>query len=93
VQAAHATRGRGEPVASRTQRGKHARAQARPHDKREEGKRDKAALAASSSGSFQEAQYSGGAKMDAETVVLEELKSGRNSDELANALSLLTSLE
>jgi hypothetical protein len=31
--------------------------------------------------------------MDAKAVVLEELKSGRNSDELVNALSLLTSLE
>jgi hypothetical protein len=30
---------------------------------------------------------------DAEAVVLEELKSGRNRDMLANALSLLTSLE
>ena len=30
--------------------------------------------------------------MDAEAVVLEELENGRNSDELANALSLLTSL-
>jgi len=30
--------------------------------------------------------------MDAEAVVLEELKSGRNSDNLANALSSLTSL-
>ncbi len=45
----------------------------------------------------------GGAKMDAEAVVLEEmdaeavvfeeLESGRNSEKLANALSLLTSLE
>jgi hypothetical protein len=35
---------------------------------------------------------SGGAKMDAKGVVIEELKSGRNSDKLANALSLLTSL-
>ena len=31
--------------------------------------------------------------MDAEAVVLEELKRGRNSDKLANALSLLTELE
>jgi hypothetical protein len=30
--------------------------------------------------------------MDAEAVVVEELKSGRNSDRLANALSLLTTL-
>jgi hypothetical protein len=30
--------------------------------------------------------------MDAEAVVLEELKSGRNSDKLANVLSFLTSL-
>jgi hypothetical protein len=30
---------------------------------------------------------------DAEAVVLDELKSGMNSDKLANALSLLTSLE
>ena len=35
----------------------------------------------------------GDAKMDAQAVVLEELKSGRNSDKLANALSLLTELE
>ncbi len=36
----------------------------------------------------------GGAKMDAEAVVYEELKrAGRNSEKLANALSLLTSLE
>jgi hypothetical protein len=36
----------------------------------------------------------GGAKMDAKkAVVLEELKSGRNSDKLANALSSLTTLE
>jgi hypothetical protein len=34
-----------------------------------------------------------GAKMDAKAVVLQQLKSGRNSDKLANALSLLTSLE
>jgi hypothetical protein len=34
----------------------------------------------------------GDAKMDAEAVVVEELKSGRNSDKLANALSLLTAL-
>jgi hypothetical protein len=31
--------------------------------------------------------------MDAEADVIEELKSGRNSDKLADALSLLTSLE
>jgi hypothetical protein len=38
----------------------------------------------------------GGRKMDARAVVLKELKSGRrrrNSEKLANALSLLTSLE
>jgi hypothetical protein len=35
----------------------------------------------------------GGGKMDAEAVVLKELKSGRKSDKLVNALSLLTSLE
>jgi hypothetical protein len=34
----------------------------------------------------------GGAKMDAEAVVLKELKSGRNTQKLANALNLLTSL-
>ncbi len=34
----------------------------------------------------------GGAKMDAEAVVLKELKSGRNSEKFADALSLLTSL-
>ena len=87
--AAHATRGRG------------VRAQAQAHDKQEEGKRDKArgtALAASSSlsdefsGGERLNQRWGGAKMDAEAVVLKELKSGRNSNELANALSLLTSL-
>jgi hypothetical protein len=31
--------------------------------------------------------------MDAEAVVLKELKRGRNSDKLANGLSLLTSLK
>jgi hypothetical protein len=31
--------------------------------------------------------------MNAKAVVLEELKSGRNNDKLANALSLLTELE
>jgi hypothetical protein len=31
--------------------------------------------------------------MDARAVVLKELKRGRNSDKLANALSLLTMLE
>jgi hypothetical protein len=31
--------------------------------------------------------------MDAKAIVLRELKRGRNSDRLANALSLLTSLE
>jgi hypothetical protein len=30
--------------------------------------------------------------MDARAVVLKEIKSGRNSDKLANKLSLLTSL-
>ena len=47
-----AMRGRGVPVASGTQRGKHARAQAQAHERQEEGERDKArgtALAASSS--------------------------------------------
>ena len=34
----------------------------------------------------------GRAKMDAKAVVLQELRSGRNSDKLADALSLLTSL-
>jgi hypothetical protein len=34
-----------------------------------------------------------GAKMDAKAVVQKELKKGRNSDKLANGLSLLTSLE
>jgi hypothetical protein len=37
-------------------------------------------------------QPESGAKMDAEAIVLEELKSGRNGDKLANALSLLTTL-
>ena len=31
--------------------------------------------------------------MDARAVVLQELRSGRNSDKLANALSLLTRLD
>jgi hypothetical protein len=34
-----------------------------------------------------------GAKMDAKAVVLKELEKGRNSDKLANRLSLLTSLK
>jgi hypothetical protein len=34
----------------------------------------------------------GDAKMNAKAVVLEELKGGRNTDKLANALSLLTTL-
>jgi hypothetical protein len=38
-------------------------------------------------------QFLDGAKMDDKVIVLEELKNGRNSDELANALSLLTSLQ
>ena len=42
VQAAHATRDRGVPVASGTQRGRHARAPAQAFDEREEGKREKA---------------------------------------------------
>ncbi len=46
--------------------------------------------------SFQEADVSssvrGGAKMDAKAVVLKELERGRNSDKLANALSLLATL-
>ena len=103
LQAAHVTRDRGVPIASGTQRGKHACAQAQADGKREEEKRDKArgtALAASSSVFNEEiseggrlTQRLGGAKMDAKAIVLEELKNGRNSDEIANALSLLTSLE
>jgi hypothetical protein len=31
--------------------------------------------------------------MDAEAVVIQELKSGRNSDEIAHAMRLLTTLE
>ena len=100
VQAAHATRGRGVLVASGTQRGRHARAQAQARDKQEEGKRDTArgtALAASSmsfsGGGRSSKQRWGGAKMDARAVVLKELKSGRNRGKLAKALSLLTSLE
>ncbi len=31
--------------------------------------------------------------MDASAIVLQELKNGRNSEKLANALSLLTTLE
>ena len=31
--------------------------------------------------------------MDAKAVVIEELRSGRNRDKIANALSLLTTLE
>jgi hypothetical protein len=73
--------------------------QAQAHDLRERGKKARGtALTASSSvlaRSFQEAdvkQRWSGAKMNAEAIVLRELKSGRNSDRLANALSLLTSL-
>jgi hypothetical protein len=88
-------------VASGTQRGRHARAQAKAHYKQEEGKRDTAREAGSGefglARSFQVADVSssvrGGAKMDAEAVVLKELKRGRNSDKLANGLSLLTSLK
>jgi hypothetical protein len=39
-----------------------------------------------------EAAVGAGGKMNAEAVVLEELKIVRNSDKLVNALSLLTSL-
>ena len=75
--------------------------QAQLHHKQGEGNRDKARepeLAASSSrGVFRrrtfEAALGAAAKMDARAVVLEELKTGRNSDKLANALSLLTTLE
>jgi hypothetical protein len=35
----------------------------------------------------------GGGKMDAEAVALKELRSGRSSNKLVNALSLLTSLK
>ena len=89
-------------VASGTQRGRHARAQAQARYKLEEGKRDTAREAGSlefgfaTSRSFQEADVSSsvrdGAKMDAKAVVLKELEKGRNSDKLANGLSLLTSL-
>ncbi len=41
---------------------------------------------------FAQALRRGGAKVDAKAVVLKVLESGRNSDKLANALSLLTSL-
>ncbi len=70
--------------------------------RQQEGAREKAretALAASSwlRDGFQEADVGsnlrGGAKMDAEAVVIEELKSGRNRDKLANTLSLVTSLQ
>jgi hypothetical protein len=37
-------------------------------------------------------QRLGGGKMQAKTVVLKEVKSGRKSDKLVNALSLLTEL-
>ena len=98
--AAHATRARLVPVASGTQRGKHARAQAQAHDKEEEGKRNKARGTALAASGFSEEFWRRtvfksrvrGEKMDAAAVVLKELKSGRNSDRLANALSLLTSL-
>ena len=88
-------------VASGTQRGRHARAKAQAHDKQEEGKRDTAREAGSVefgfARSFQEASVSSsvrdGAKMDAKAVVLKELEKGRNSDKLANGLSLLMSLE
>ncbi len=102
AEAAHARRGRGVFVASRTQRGKHARAQAQAHDKEGEGERDKARGTALQrrvrfseefSGGGRLKQRRGGGKMDAKAVVLEELKRGGNSDELVNALSLLTSLE
>ncbi len=65
------------------------------------GKRDKARETALAATSISEEFFKrrtfdaafGAAKMDAEAVVLEELKSGRNSDKLTNALSSLTSLE
>jgi hypothetical protein len=46
--AAHASRGRGVPVSSGTQRGKHARAQAQAHGKEEEGEEEGAWNGASS---------------------------------------------
>ncbi len=68
--------------------------------RRERGSRRETALAELSSvlvRSFQEADVSssvrGGAKMNARVVVSEELRSVRNSDRLANALSSLTSLK
>jgi hypothetical protein len=89
--ARHAIEGR---VVSWTQCGKHARAQAQTRDKREEGKRDKArgTFSEEFSGGGRLKQSWSGAKMDAEAIVLRELKRGRNSDRLANALSLMTSL-
>ncbi len=50
-------------------------------------------LAKSFSGGGRLKKRTGRRKMDAKAVVLKELKSGRNCDKLANALSLLTSLE
>ena len=99
--AKHATRDRVVRVASGTQRGRHARAQAQAHYKQQEGKRDTAREAAwqrrvrfseEIAGGRRLKQRWGGAKMNAKKVVLQELKRGRNSDELASALSLLTSL-
>ncbi len=75
--------------------------QAQARDKREEEKRNKArgsALAASSwvlRGVFRRRAFEaafGAAEMDAKEIVIQELTSGRNSDELANALSSMTSL-
>jgi len=97
--AAHATRGQRVPIACGTQRGKHARPQSQAHYKQQEGTRRverrwqrRARLSDELSGGERLKQRWGGAKMDAKAVVLQELKSGRNSEKLANALSLLTSL-
>jgi hypothetical protein len=78
------TRGRGVPVASGTQRGRQARAQAQADGKREEGKREKArgtALGASSSVERRvlrrrrcEAAF-GAAEMGSKEIVIQELTS------------------
>jgi hypothetical protein len=106
---ARGERGSGCAYPCGTQRGKHARAQTQAHYKQEEGKggtrrverrwQRRVRSSDELSGGERLKQRSGGAKMDAravvdaEAVVLTELKSGRNSEKLANALSLLTALQ
>ena len=100
--AKHATRDRVVCVASGgTQRGRHARAKTQVRYRKRRGRGTRRAkrrwkrrvrLSDELSGGERLKQRWGGAKMDAKAVVLQELKSGRNSEKLANALSLLTSL-